>query len=243
MLFRGRDGGPLWHLQNAENGLEQIETQLREGWSNMTGISSAVWSNDVDESRRLIITAHTRTDTHTASTLTPPVHTSATLARSNSHLQVCTWAQTLSHIYNYAACMLQWDHLCSNSNPPFSMPLLSPVSPPPPAIFLCSLSPFVPSLLSSTFPPFLFLFRLSFPLFCSSPISPPPFPPLFLSLLSSVSVSRSPLLPLEAGDVEGCSAVSDYQAWLCERNDNHCAALQREKEEREWEREREKREG
>lgn len=37
------------------------------------------------------------------------------------------------------------------------------------------------------------------------------------------------MLPLEAGDVEWCSAVSDYQALLCEWNDNHCAALQRER--------------
>lgn len=52
------------------------------------------------------------------------------------------------------------------------------------------------------------------------------------------------MLPPEAGDVEWCSAVSDYQALLCEWNDNHHAALQRERRKRGGEgvRDREKRE-
>lgn len=31
MPLRGRDGGLSWYLQNAENGLEQVGTQLGEG--------------------------------------------------------------------------------------------------------------------------------------------------------------------------------------------------------------------
>lgn len=41
MLSRG-DGGLLWYFQNAENSFSQVETQLREGWSNMSRISAAV---------------------------------------------------------------------------------------------------------------------------------------------------------------------------------------------------------
>lgn len=132
--------------------------------------------------------------------------------------------RTRSHIHNYAACMLQWDHLCSKSTPLFSMPLL--FSPLP----YLSLLPLTLHSFSLLFPP------LSSLLFCR--------PPTLLPLSSlSLPLSLSRLLPLEAGDVEGCSAVSDYQACLCERNDNHCAALQRERERREGAREREEKGG
>lgn len=57
-----------------------------------------------------------------------------------------------------------------------------------------------PSLISP-FTAFPLFFPLPSFLFCPPPLS-------FLCL----SLSLFPFLPLEAGDVEGCSAVSDYQA-------------------------------
>lgn len=92
-----------------------------------------------------------------------------------------------------------------------------------------------PPSVRAPFPDFPFL--LPSPLFLFIPLTlqkPPQTRTLpLLCLILFLPPPLSPFLPLEAGDVEGCSAVSDYQALLCERNDNHCAALQREKEERE----------
>lgn len=55
-----------------------------------------------------------------------------------------------------------------------------------------------------------------------------------LSLYISHPLSLSLSSPLSApGDLQGCSAVSEYQHWVCVRNNNHHAvkeALQRERE-------------
>lgn len=89
------------------------------------------------------------------------------------------------------------------------------------------------------------LSHLSFSTFTPRPFSSPSLcHPLLLVLpLHPLPLSSPALLPPEAGDVEGCSAVSDYQAWLCERNDNHCAALQRERVRENWGEQEEGRDG
>lgn len=126
----------------------------------------------------------------------------------------CAHAETHSNIYRYAARNAQWDHLCS---------ITAILSSPCFFFVLSSLSPFIHSPFS------YFCFPLLFPL-SSHLFYRPPSRHLFL--LAQFPF-LSPFLPLEAGDVEWCSAVSDYQALLCERNDNHCAALQRQKGKRE----------
>lgn len=134
-----------------------------------------------------------------------------------SHVQVCIY--TLTHIYNYAAvCCTGTTSAARSFLPSYTS---APHNTFPLATNLCNCSTYCT--LSSYFPTPCFLF-----FYLSSLLLP--FPPVPSSPLSQS-------LPPEAGDVEGRSAVSDYQAWLCERNDNHCAALQREKEEREEKRE------
>lgn len=132
--------------------------------------------------------------------------------RSRTTLQVCTYIHALKHLCMQPVC-------CSGTTSAVRAILPSQHCYFLPFNISCPLSTFIHS--SPIFPFIPLILRHPHP----TPIHPH-------HLFSPVSVSLPPLLPPEAGDVEWCSAVSDYQALLCEWNDNHRAALQRERRKR-----------